>query len=103
MTREATVTGPSAASQQLKPLSLSKSKVWRFFGFAVDGSGEIVDITRVVVRLCERRVPYSGNTTNLFYHLQTNHPQEHKEVVLLSVYRLLPENVDRLVFLHDNM
>ena len=80
MAREATVAGPSAASQQLKPLSSSKSKVWKFFGFAVDESGEIADKTRVVCRLCERRVPYSGNTTNLFYHLQTNHPQEHKEV-----------------------
>ena len=76
METEATIAEPS---QQLKPLSSSKSKVWKFFGFTVDRSGEINDKTRVVCRLCDRRVPYSGNTTNLFYHLQTNHPQEHKE------------------------
>ena len=80
MEGETTVAGPSAGSQQLKPLSSSKSKVWKFFGFTVDESGEITDKTRVVCRLCNRRVPYSGNTTNLFYHLQTNHSQEHKEV-----------------------
>ena len=63
METEATIAEPS---QQLKPLSSSKSKVWKFFGFTVDRSGEINDKTRVVCRLCDRRVPYSGNTTNLF-------------------------------------
>ena len=77
------VAGPSGASQQLKPLTSFKSKVWRFFGFAVDESGEIGGKTgvHVVCRLCERRVLYSGNTTSLFSHLQMNHPQEHKEVI----------------------
>ena len=77
---EASVVGASTGSQQLKPLSSSNSKVWRFFGFTVDKSGEITNKTRVVCRLCDRRVPYSGNTTNFFYHLQINNPQEHKEV-----------------------
>ena len=71
MEGEATLAGPSAGSQQLKPLSSSKSKVWKFFGFTVDESGEITDKTRLVCRLCDRRVPYSGNTTNLFYHFQS--------------------------------
>ena len=48
MEGEATLAGPSAGSQQLKPHSSSKSKVWKFFGFTVDESGEITDKTRVV-------------------------------------------------------
>ena len=30
----------------------------------------------ILYRLCV------ANTTNLFYHLQINHPEEHKEVVI---------------------
>ena len=35
---------------------------------------------QVVCRICDRSLAYSGNTTNLFYHLQGNHPEEHSEV-----------------------
>ena len=30
--------------------------------------------------VCDRSLAYLGNTTNLFYHLQGNHPEEHSEV-----------------------
>ena len=40
MAGEMTVAGSSLA---LKMLSLSISKVWKFFGFTIDESGEITD------------------------------------------------------------
>ena len=66
---------------ELRSLARAKSKVWRFFGFRVE-QGKIVDNKTVYCKLCKpyRPCPYSGNTTNLTYHLQTVHEAEYKEI-----------------------
>ena len=58
----------------------SKSKVWKYLSFSVDENGAVTNKKQVVCRICNRSLAYSGNTTNLFYHLQANHPEEHSEV-----------------------
>ena len=95
MEAEATIAESSAGVKQLKPLSSSKRKVWKFFGFTVNKSGAITDKKRVVCRMCERRFPYSGNMTNLFCYLQTNHPHEHKEIT--------PKKSTVWIFLQDEL
>ena len=58
----------------------TKSKVWTHFGFPADASGTIVDKKKLVCRLCKAILAYSGNTSNLAYHLQRVHPREHREL-----------------------
>ena len=53
-----------------------KSKVWKHFGFVANEKGKIVNDKKVTCRLCEHQLPYSGNTSNLFYHLEKEHPGE---------------------------
>ena len=53
-----------------------KSKVWKHFGFPADAHGEIMDKKKIVCRLCKATIAYSGNTSNLTYHLQRAHSQE---------------------------
>ena len=50
------------------------SIVWNYFGFHTDKDGIKDDEKRVVCRLCERLIAFSGNTTNLKQHLQNHHP-----------------------------
>ena len=59
----------SSAAVQLKTLSSSKSRVWKYFGFLVDKNGAVTNKKQVVCRICDRTITYSGNTTNLFYQL----------------------------------
>ena len=53
-----------------------KSKVWKYFGFVVDAQGKILNDKKVCCRLCKHELGYSGNTTNLFYHSEKEHPDE---------------------------
>ena len=70
------------------------SKLWKYFGFLATGSGdgEMFD-KKAVCRLCKVVSPYSGNTTNFATHLEHHHPAEEP----------VPQKVDRLVFLYENM
>ena len=69
------------------PLQGSKSKVWSYFGFpAVNGRYREEDkkqrkevICRVVG--CKKIIKYSGNTTNLLFHLQNMHPIAYDKVM----------------------
>ena len=70
----------SVAVRRLKPLSSCKSKVWRYFGFPANDSGVIINKKEVYCRIYEQALSYSGNMTNLFYHLQANHENEYSEV-----------------------
>ena len=70
----------SVTARQLKPLSSCKSKVWKYFAFLANDSGVIINKKEVYCRICEQSLSYSGNTTNLFYHLQANHETEYTEV-----------------------
>ena len=57
-----------------------KSKSWRFFGFRVDDDGKITDMKQILCRLCSAGLSYSGNTTNMKYHIQKHHPEHLKDI-----------------------
>ena len=67
--------------EQLVAKPNAKSKVWKHFGFPAVASGSIIDKKKIACRLCKAVIPYSGNTSNLTYHLQREHPREHQELV----------------------
>ena len=72
----------SGSEQQQNLLShpRGKSKCWRFFGFRVDDDGKISDMKQVLCRLCSAGLSYSGNTTNMKYHIQKHHPEHLKDI-----------------------
>ncbi|XP_023562680.1 zinc finger BED domain-containing protein 1 [Octodon degus] len=59
----------------------AKSKVWRYFGFDTDAEGCILHWKKIYCRVCRAQIAYSGNTSNLSYHLEKNHPEEFCEFV----------------------
>ncbi|KAG7257378.1 hypothetical protein CRUP_006073 [Coryphaenoides rupestris] len=59
----------------------AKSKVWRYFGFDTDADGCILHWKRIYCRVCMSQIAYSGNTSNLSYHLEKNHPAEFGDLV----------------------
>ena len=69
------------------PLQGSKSKVWSYFGFpAINGRYREEDKKErkeVLCRIvgCKKIVKYSGNTTNLLFHLQHMHPIAYDKVI----------------------
>lgn len=54
----------------------AKSKVWKYFGFDME-EDEVGK--RAHCRLCLAQIGYSGNTTNLYAHLQRHHPDAFME------------------------
>ncbi|XP_069493125.1 E3 SUMO-protein ligase ZBED1 [Ambystoma mexicanum] len=59
----------------------AKSKVWKYFGFDTNGEGCILQWKKIYCRICMSQIAYSGNTSNLSYHLEKNHPDEFCEFV----------------------
>ncbi|XP_062910662.1 E3 SUMO-protein ligase ZBED1-like [Mobula hypostoma] len=59
----------------------AKSKVWKYFGFDTDAEGCILQWKKIYCRVCRAQIAYSGNTSNLAYHLEKNHPNEFHQVV----------------------
>lgn len=57
------------------PLPHARSEVWSYFGFIADDDGEIHDKKKTICRICATTLCYSGNTTNLFTHLNAMHPE----------------------------
>ena len=57
------------------PLPHARSEIWSYFGFIADDSGEIQDRKKVICKVCATTLSYSGNTTNLFTHLKSMHPE----------------------------
>ena len=57
-----------------------KSKVWKYFEFPVNDAGTINNNKEVYCNLCYHKLSYSGNTINLFYHLEAKHPSEFSEI-----------------------
>ena len=49
-----------------------KSKVWKHFGFVANEKGKIANDKKVICRLCEHQLAYSGNTNNLFIICKRN-------------------------------
>ena len=60
---------------RLEPPKGSKSPYWAHFGFEVDKQGKRLDEKSVRCRICNHKVGFSGNTTNLGQHLQKWHPE----------------------------
>ncbi|KAM3857191.1 E3 SUMO-protein ligase ZBED1-like [Diretmus argenteus] len=73
--------GPSSSGLNLVAHPRAKSKVWRYFGFDTDADGCILHWKRIYCRVCMSQIAYSGNTSNLSYHLEKNHPLEFSEFV----------------------
>ncbi|XP_069031327.1 E3 SUMO-protein ligase ZBED1-like [Embiotoca jacksoni] len=73
--------GPSCSGLNLVAHPRAKSKVWKYFGFDTDADGCIVHWKRIYCRVCMSQIAYSGNTSNLSYHLEKNHPLEFSEFV----------------------
>jgi len=48
---------------------------------SINDAGIITDKKEVYCTLCYHRLSYSGNTTNLFYHLEAKHESQFSEVV----------------------
>lgn len=79
-----TTTTPTTTD--LKDLKLvahprAKSKVWKYFGFDTNAEGCILQWKKIYCRICMAQIAYSGNTSNLSYHLEKNHPDEFCELV----------------------
>lgn len=73
--------GPSCSGLNLVAHPRAKSKVWKYFGFDTDAEGCILHWKRIYCRICMNQIAYSGNTSNLSYHLEKNHPVEFSEFV----------------------
>lgn len=73
--------GPSCSGLNLVAHPRAKSKVWKYFGFDTDADGCILHWKRIYCRVCMSQIAYSGNTSNLSYHLEKNHPLEFSEFV----------------------
>ncbi|KAM9832692.1 E3 SUMO-protein ligase ZBED1-like [Aulostomus maculatus] len=71
--------GPSCSGLNLVAHPRAKSKVWKYFGFDTDADGCILHWKRIYCRVCLSQIAYSGNTSNLSYHLEKNHPVEFSE------------------------
>ena len=69
--------------ERLVPLPNGKSTVWKYFGFIHNSAGKIEDKKKVYCKLCDPpfALSYSTNTSNLTYHLERKHPEEHRKVL----------------------
>ena len=73
-------------SERLAPLPNGKSTMWKYFGFIPNSSGKTEDKKKVFCKLCDPpfALSYSMNTSNLTYHLERKHPEEHRHRKALS-------------------
>ena len=75
----------STSNIELCPLEGCSSAVWKYFGFP-SRDGKFVEPdkkkrTSVHCKVCAKVLKYTGNTTNLRYHLQHNHRSEYKNML----------------------
>ncbi|XP_006902485.1 PREDICTED: zinc finger BED domain-containing protein 1 [Elephantulus edwardii] len=71
----------SPADLKLVAHPRAKSRVWKYFGFDTNAEGCILQWKKIYCRICMAQIAYSGNTSNLSYHLEKNHPEEFCEFV----------------------
>ena len=78
MTRELT-----PVAERLVPLPNGKSIVWKYFRFIPNLSGKVEDKKKVYCKLCDPpfALSYSMNKSDLTYHLDRKHPEEHRKVL----------------------
>ena len=58
----------------------AKSKAWKYFGFQIS-EGKTVDEKKVMCTLCDVKITYRGNTTNLQQHLRIHHFKEYEALM----------------------
>ena len=53
-----------------------KSKVWKHFGFPIEGETDGKQVKRdvCVCKICFAEIKYTGSTTNMSTHLKRHHP-----------------------------
>ena len=78
-TNSSTSNSTDSSTEHLKAPTGAKSKVWKYFGFAMNETGTIVNKTWVKCTLCKNDMSFCGNTTNLSYHLEQKHPEQFSE------------------------
>ena len=79
---------------QLVPHPHAKSSIWTHFGFKAKSDGNVADWKKVVCCACNQQLAYSGNTSNLTYHLSKLHPNIMAEVkTKRSVAKMVPVKV----------
>ena len=58
----------------------AKAFVWKYFGFETDGNGRLLCVDLPKCRLCPNHTTVAAkdsNTSNLYSHLKTKHPEEY--------------------------
>lgn len=58
----------------IKP-ARARSPYWEHFGFKVNETGKRLNTKAVFCQLCDKDVNYSQNTTKLWQHLESHHPE----------------------------
>ena len=56
-----------------------KSPVWEYFGFNRTHD-ETLNQKNVICKVCHTELSYSGNTTNMWAHVECKHPIKHKPI-----------------------
>ncbi|KAI2656685.1 E3 SUMO-protein ligase ZBED1 [Labeo rohita] len=78
-----TATGGAADAAARNPLVVKKggrSHVWKYFVFATDDKGNIIDHQKPICKRCHlSSLSKGGNTSNLIKHLKDRHPDLMKE------------------------
>ena len=74
--------GLMPVAERLVPLPNEKSIVWKYFGFTPNLLGKVEDKKKVYCTLYDPpfALSYSTNMSNLTYHLDRKHPEEHRKV-----------------------
>jgi len=68
--------------KQYKCHPWSRSKVWNYFGFLTNDSGQAIYIpNEAICKLCNEHVKHSNSTTNLLTHLKGHHFIQHEEII----------------------
>ena len=73
----------------LQPLEGATSIVWKFFGFDADKDGRILvsdkrKRTKVSCNRCNKKLKYTGGTSNLHYHLDKHHKGEYQQALRVA-------------------
>ena len=77
---DTTSSSAECSGEKLVPHPHARSRAWKYFGFRTDANGDIINNKKIVCRLCQALLAYSGNTSNLSYHLEREHLEQFKEL-----------------------
>ena len=80
----------TSLNRNLQPLEGATSVVWKFFGFDADEDGQIIVAekrkrTTVSCNRCNKKLKYTGGTSNLHYHLDKHHKSEYEQALHVAM------------------